>query len=241
MSATITWLGHSTVQMILPDDRVVIIDPFLDENPMCPESFKKPSRCDLLLLTHGHFDHISGVAGLIDRFNPTIIGNFELCAALEKTLGKGKYSPMNTGGTQTIDKVHVSLTPALHSSSIATDNGPMYAGMPNGFIVKIDVLASVYHAGDTDIFSEMALIARRYAPQICILCMGGYFTMDAKAAAMATDMLKPTSILPIHYKTFPVLAQSVDELRRLLPAKFKGALLAPNPGQELVWTAAGLE
>jgi len=240
MSATISWLGHSTIRLVLADNRVVLIDPFLADNPSCPDNLKKPTRCDMVLLTHGHFDHVSGVSDLVDLFNPTIVGNFELCAAMEKTLGKGKYSPMNTGGTQTVDGVRVSLTPALHSSSIDTPQGPMYAGMPNGIVVEVDGLASLYHAGDTDVFCEMEFIRKRYAPKICILCVGGYFTMDAQAAAMAADMLQPVSIIPIHYKTFPVLAQSVDEFKNSLPEHLASGMVAPEPGQELDWTATGL-
>ena len=116
----------------------------------------------------------------------------------------------------------------------------MYAGMPNGIVVEVDGLASLYHAGDTDVFCEMEFIRKRYAPKICILCVGGYFTMDAQAAAMAADMLQPVSIIPIHYKTFPVLAQSVDEFKNSLPEHLASGMVAPEPGQELDWTATGL-
>ncbi len=240
MAATITWFGHSTVRLVLADDRVVIVDPYLADNPACPDEFKKPDRCDMIFLTHGHFDHIGGVADLIDAFNPIIVGNFELCAALQKTLDKGNYSPMNTGGTQKVEGVNVSLTPALHSSSIDTPAGPMYAGMPNGLVIEAPSLAKVYHAGDTDVFSEMEFIQRRYQPEICILPMGGYFTMDAQGAALAVEMLKPKCILPIHFKTFPVLAQSTDEFEAALPSELKRRLVKMEAGVALPWTTNGL-
>ncbi|MCH8147493.1 MAG: MBL fold metallo-hydrolase, partial [Planctomycetes bacterium] len=128
MGATITWLGHATFRLTLPDERVILIDPWLKGNPSCPQELQNPARCDLVFLTHGHSDHVAGVSTLIDAFDPIIVGNLELCGVLEKQLGKGRYSGMNTGGAQTVDGVHVSLTQAFHSSSVDSPNGPLYAG-----------------------------------------------------------------------------------------------------------------
>ena len=91
MGATITWMGHATFRLVLPDERVIFIDPWLAENPACPDNLKVPSRCDMILLTHGHFDHVADVGTLIEAFDPTIVGNFDLCAVLQKRLGKGKH------------------------------------------------------------------------------------------------------------------------------------------------------
>lgn len=241
MSASITWCGHATFKLALADERVIYIDPWLTDNPSCPDEMKTPDRCDLILLTHGHFDHIGDVGALIDKFNPTIVGNFELCAALEKTLGKGTYSGMNTGGTQEVAGVRVSLTRAYHSSSIDTPAGPMYAGMPNGLIIDIGDHAKLYHAGDTDVFSDMTLIAKLHAPTVAILPIGDFFTMGAKGAALAAEMIQPKHIIPCHYQTFPILAQSADEFRDALPADLKGALTAPKPGDAITWTSSGIE
>ncbi len=239
MSATITWLGHATIRLVLPDERVILIDPWLTDNPVCPDNLKKPSRCDMIFLTHGHTDHVGDVKALIERFDPPVIGNFELCNVLEKQIGKGRYSGMNTGGTQTIEGVRVSLTQAFHSSGVDSPDGPIYAGMPNGVVVSIDGLASVYHAGDTDVFGDMRLIAQLFEPKVCILPIGGYYTMGAKGAAMAAEMLQPSAIIPIHYRTFPVLAQSADAFRAELPSNLKERVIAADVGQEVAWTAMG--
>lgn len=240
MGATITWLGHASFRLTLPDERVILIDPWLKGNPSCPHELQKPVRCDMVFLTHGHSDHVGGVSTLIDAFDPMIVGNLELCGVLEKQLGKGRYSGMNTGGTQTVDGVHVSLTQAFHSSSVDSPNGPLYAGMPNGVVVAADGVATLYHAGDTDVFGDMQLIPKLFDPKVCILPIGDHFTMGAKGAAMAAEMLQPAAIIPCHYKTFPLLAQTADAFRDALPDAFKDRLFVPDVGQELAWTASGI-
>lgn len=240
MSATITWLGHATVRLALPDKRAIMIDPWLTDNPACPDALKEPARCDIILLTHGHTDHVADVQALTERFDPLVIANFELCNVLEKSIGKGRFSGMNTGGKQTVDGIHVSLTQAFHSSSVDSADGPIYAGMPNGVVVAVDGQATVYHAGDTDVFGDMKLIAQLFEPKVCILPIGDYYTMGAKGAALAAEMLQPTAIIPIHYKTFPVLAQSADAFQAALPGSLKDRVVAADIGQEIAWTKGGV-
>ena len=240
MGATITWLGHASFRLTLPDERVILIDPWLKGNPSCPHELQKPVRCDMVFLTHGHSDHVGGVSTLIDAFDPMIVGNLELCGVLEKQLGKGRYSGMNTGGTQTVDGVQVSLTQAFHSSSVDSPSGPLYAGMPNGVVVAADGVATLYHAGDTDVFGDMQLIPKLFDPKICILPIGDHFTMGAKGAAMAAEMLQPAAIIPCHYKTFPLLAQTADAFSNALSTALKDRLVVPDVGQELAWTASGI-
>ena len=240
MSATITWFGHATFRLVLPDERVIFIDPWLEGNPACPDSLKKVSRCDMIFLTHGHGDHTGDVKSLVNEFNPMVAGNFELCNVLQSQIGQGRFSGMNPGGTQTIDGVRVSLTQAFHSSSIDSPKGPIYAGMPNGVIVAFDGLAALYHAGDTDVFSDMKLIAQIFEPKVCILPIGDHFTMGAKGAAIAAGFLNPQTIIPCHYKTFPLLAQSADDFRQALSPELQSRLVVPDVGQELSWTANGV-
>ncbi len=240
MSATITWLGHSAFQLVLPDERVILIDPWLKDNPSCPDSFKSIERCDLILLTHGHADHVGDVGALVKAHNPTVVGNFDLCAALQKRISKGRFSGMNTGGTQVLDGLTISLTQAFHSSGLDSPDGPQYAGMPNGVVLRGPGVASVYHAGDTDVFGDMKLIAQLFAPQICILPIGDHFTMGAAGAALAAEMLSPAAIIPCHYKTFPMLAQSPEDFRKALPQNLRNRLYSPDAGQPLAWTDWGV-
>lgn len=240
MKATITLFGHATVRLVLPDERVVMIDPWLAENPACPDSLKKLSRCDIVVLTHGHSDHISDMNDIIEAFDPMIVANFDLCAVLERHLGKGRYGGMNTGGTQVIDGVRVSLTQAFHSSAVHTPDAVIYAGMPNGVVISVDGLAGVYHAGDTDVFGDMKLIAQLFEPQVCLLPIGDFFTMGAKGAALAAELLQPSAIIPIHYQTFPVLDQSVDAFKDALRSDLRDRLVVAEIGKPIAWTAEGV-
>jgi len=240
MSARITFLGHASFQLTLPDERVILIDPWLTDNPACPDHLKKPTRCDLIVLTHGHDDHVGDVGNLIDAHHPKIVGNFDLCGAIQARIGKGDFRSMGTGGTQTIDGVRVTLTQAFHSSGLSSPTGPVYAGMPNGVILDVDGLAKVYHAGDTDVFSDMKLIARLFAPEIAILPIGDYFTMGAKGAALAVEFLQPKAIVPCHFGTFPVLARNAAEFKSELSSDFTSRVVEPKIGEPIAWTADGI-
>lgn len=238
MTATITWFGHSTFRFVLSDGRVLFIDPWMEGNPACPAKLKKPPRCDMILVTHGHADHIGDVASLVKAHNPVVVGNYDLCHVLQKVIGGGRYETMNTGGSITVDGVEITLTKAFHSSAVETPQGLMYAGMPNGVVFQAPGLASVYHAGDTSVFLDMKLIHDFMAPKICILPIGDRYTMGAAGAALSAEMLDPRVIIPCHYKTFPILAQSADAFRQALSPMLRERLLVPEVGQELRWTEA---
>ncbi len=240
MSATITWLGHSTFRLVPPDGRVVLIDPWLTENPACPAPHKEFGRCDFVVMTHGHFDHVGDVPALVKKHDPVVIGNYDLCAVMQKRSGGGRFEGMNTGGTIEVDGVRFSLTRAYHSSGVDSPNGPVYGGMPNGVVIAAPGVATLYHAGDTDVFSDMTLIARLFEPKVCILPIGDRFTMGAKGAAIAAELLNPAAIIPCHYATFPILAPSADAFLAALPTSLRSRVHACPVGQSLPWTAGGV-
>jgi len=241
MTATITWLGHAAFRLTLPDGRVILIDPWLAENPACPANLKNPSRCDFIVMTHGHSDHVGDVLALVRKFDPVVVGNYDLCTVMQRLIGGGRFEMMNTGGTITVDGVEFTLTKAFHSSAVDTPQGPAYGGMPNGVVIAVDGLATVYHAGDTDVFGDMKLIAKLHAPKVCILPIGDRFTMGARGAALAAEMLQPAVIIPCHYKTFPILAPSADAFREALPTNLRPRLFVPQVGEPLKWTTTGIE
>lgn len=239
--ASMTWLGHSAIRLTLPDERVVLIDPWLRDNPSCPVEMRDPPRCDFLVFTHGHSDHAGDAARVIRTHNPKVVAGVELCALLGRESPKAKFSPMNIGGTQTIDGVTFSMTRAFHSSSVDDADGPMYAGMPAGFVVRTAGLAGFYHAGDTDVFSDMRLIAELFQPRIAGLPIGDHFTMGPRGAAIAARLLDARHVVPIHFGTFPILRGTVAALRDALGAEWADRVVAPKPGQPVKWTADGLE
>lgn len=240
MAASITWLGHSAFRFVLPDERVIFIDPWLSENPSCPDVEKSPKRCDMIAITHGHFDHVGDCAALVKKFNPVVFANYDLCSVLQKQIGTGRFEGMNTGGTLEVEGVRVSLTRAYHSSGVDSPEGPAYGGSPNGVALAAKGVATAYHAGDTDVFTDMTLIAHLFEPSVAILPIGDRFTMGARGAALAADLLKPEVILPCHYQTFPLLAQSADAFREALSPLLRPRLHTPKPGERMNWTAAGL-
>ncbi len=239
-TGTMTWLGHSAIRLTLPDGRVVLIDPWLRDNPSCPPALKNAPRCDFLALTHAHFDHAGDAQRIIEQHNPHVVAIVELCTVLGMKNPHGRFSPMNLGGTQVLDGVSFTLTRAFHTTSIDTPAGPIYCGVPAGVIAGVEGLASFYHAGDTDVFSDMTLIAEMFAPRVAALPIGDHFTMGPRGAALAAKYIRPQSIVPIHFATFPILRGTVEAFREALPADMKDRLIAPKVGQDVVWTFEGL-
>ena len=211
----ITWFGHSTFLLRTPGGTRVLFDPWFAENPACPAAMKKPPKADLVLVSHGHLDHIGDLVGLARESGATVVGMFELCDWLG---GKGiqNVSPMNKGGSQDVAGLRVTMTDAHHSSGFV-DNGQMvYMGEPAGYVVRLEDGRSIYFAGDTCLFGDMRLIGEMYAPEIAFLPIGDRFTMDPAAAARACELLGIRQVVPMHWGTFPMLTGRPADLKRLV-------------------------
>ncbi len=170
----ITWLGHGTFQFVVSGGETIVLDPWTDGNPAYPKGFEI-KRCDTMLISHGHFDHIHDAIPLAARFQPKVIGIFETCHWLERK-GVVNCAGMNKGGTQKAGSVSVTMTHAVHSCGITEDDGSIvYGGEAAGYVLTFEDGRVVYFAGDTTVFSDMALIAELYQPQTGIFAHRRFF------------------------------------------------------------------
>jgi L-ascorbate metabolism protein UlaG (beta-lactamase superfamily) len=211
----ITWLGHATFLIRTPGGTRILFDPWLVDNPACPAAMKKPPTVDLILVSHGHSDHIGDLVAVARQSSAPVVAGFELCDWLGRK-GLSNLSPMNKGGTQQIAGLRISMTDARHSSGFV-DNGQMvYMGEPAGYVVRLEDGRALYFAGDTCLFGDMRLIGEIYAPEIAFLPIGDRFTMDPAAAARACELLGVRQVVPMHWGTFPMLTGLPADLRRLV-------------------------
>jgi len=210
----ITWLGHGTFQFRLPSGQVVLMDPWTEGNPAYPTAHKI-ERVDTICITHGHFDHIHDAVPLAGRFKPEMVAIFETCNWLESK-GVGNTRAMNKGGSQKSGDVTITMTHAVHSCGILDDGKIIYGGEAAGYVLRFADGRAIYFAGDTNVFSDMALIQQLYSPDLVFLPIGDLFTMSPKEAALACALLKAPRVVPMHFGTFPPLTGRPESLRKLV-------------------------
>lgn len=206
----ITWFGHSAFRLAF-DGKVVLIDPFLTGNPSFPgDRAAAIAGATHILVTHGHGDHVGDTLAIAAETGAKVVTNYDLCMWLASQ-GLQNFDPMNTGGTTQQDGFSVTLVRADHSAGMGEAGAQMPIGNANGIIVSAPGEPVLYHLGDTDIFSDMALISELYAPKIAMVPIGDRFTMGARTAAMAVQRyLKLDVAIPCHYGTFPIIDRNAD-------------------------------
>ncbi len=229
----VLYLGHSAFRITSTKGKVIVIDPFLTRNPRTPAKFKDLTalgKVDVILVTHGHGDHIGDLRELAKLTGATVVANFELGNNLVAlgAIDASKTVAMNMGGT--IEPlgpgIRIHMVKAEHTADAdlaAFKSEPagvvrhVGGGAAVGYVMEMENGFRIYHTGDTDVFGDMALINRFHKPDLALVCIGGHFTMDPEHAAYAVrELIKPKQVIPMHYGTYPVINRT--------PAEFKAAL-----------------
>ncbi len=249
----VLWLGHSTVRITSVEGKVIVIDPFLKTNPLAPVKYrdlKALGRVDLILITHGHFDHARDLPELAKLTGARVVAIWEYALNLVSLgiLDADKVITPSIGGTiKPLGRgIKISMVPAEHSKSIdleilglkeADTKGPKFipGGKAVGFVIRLETGFTISPSGDTSVFGDLALSREFYHPDLAMVSIGGFFTMDPEGAAYALkNFLKPKLVIPIHYGTFPVINRTPAELIEALgdsPIK----VLDVKPGQVMTF------
>jgi len=225
----ITWLGHATFRIQTPQGKTILLDPWVMQNPACPEKEKTLKSVDVMLISHGHGDHIDDAVEIARKHKPKVVGIPELCRWLEKK-GVENIAMMNKGGTQQVDDIRVTMVHADHSCGIQDGDELVYGGEACGYVIEFANGLKIYHAGDTNVFGDMKIIRDLYAPNIAMLPIGDHFTMGPREAAYACDLLKPRTVIPMHFATFPALTGRPSDLSKLAHGV---TILEMKPGQTI--------
>jgi L-ascorbate metabolism protein UlaG (beta-lactamase superfamily) len=229
----ITYFGHSTFCLTTPSGQVALIDPWVMTNPMCPEALKKVPRLDVVFLSHAHSDHLGDLLVLAKQHKPQIVAIFETCLWIGSKGFEEETQPMSKGGTQKVGEFEVTMTHAFHSNSIDDNGERIYGGEPAGLVIRMPGGFTVYHAGDTALFSDMKLIGEFYKPDLAMLPIGDHFTMGPRDAAHAIRFLAVKHVVPMHYATFPFLTGRPEQLKEHAKDISGLQIYALKPGESL--------
>ena len=229
----VLWIGHAATKVTTVTGKTILIDPGITTIPTSPEKYKDLNnlgKIDLVLVTHGHPDHMADLSAVLAKTGAKVVANHELVEqAASLGIIPASYQflkeriAMNKGGTITPlgPEIKITMVPADHSSSLpvpgSDTNKYLYAGEPVGYVIELENGFTIYHSGDTNVFTDMGLIGRAHKIDLALVCIGGHFTMDPKGAALAlSEFLKPRQVIPIHYGTYPVLTGTPEQLKKEL-------------------------
>lgn len=233
MAKSIKWLGHAGFIISTPGGKTVIIDPWIEGNPLCPLKMEDIKQANLVLVTHDHMDHASSAVDIAKRTGATLVASPETVTRFKMQLGlpeaqvPGLGFGLNTGSSSVIEGITVIVTQAFHSSE---------TGSAVGYIIKLEDGSTIYHAGDTGIFESMRLLGELYPIDLALLPIGSVWTMDPFQAAKALTLLKPKRVIPMHYKTLPVLEPSAESFVALAKKEAPEVeVVVLEPGQEYSW------
>jgi len=216
-----TWLGHAAWE--LDGSRRIYIDPFLDENPKASKKAKDVTKADVVVVSHDHFDHVADAVPICKRTGATLVATYDLAVSLAEKHGI-KAEGMNIGGTMTVEGVEVSLVLAFHTAE---------KGHPTGTVIRLDG-KTIYHAGDTCLFGDMKIIGEFFAPiDLALIPIGDRFTMGPPSAAKAVEWLRPRRVVPMHYDTWPPIAQDPRSFKELVGDRSEVVILEPGQSIEV--------
>lgn len=232
----IKFLGHASFQLTTPEGHIILVDPWFTGNPALPADYIIPEQIDLVLITHGHRDHLdSKIIDLIRSHSPKVIANPIVRLFLqEQGVPEHVFEQMNAGGTISFLQTKITMTNAFHFAQVWMPDGKIgYTHAANGFIIWMSDDVSVYYSGDTSVFGDMALLGEIYEPDIAILPIGDRFTMGPLEAAFAIRLLKVKHVIPCHYGTMPSLTGTPQRLKELTQDQARLEIHALKAGEEL--------